>query len=118
MENSEPSPPKSGSTMSDTANAASGGGRSRTVHLLVTGRVQGVYFRAWAAELAGTLKLEGWVRNRRDGSVELLISGSADAVAWMVGSCHQGPPDAQVAKVEIIQEGGAAPSGFTIRATA
>lgn len=117
MENTRPSSSKAGSTVNDAANAAGKGGRSRIVHLLVTGRVRGVYFRAWAAELAGTLKLEGWVRNRRDGSVEALISGSAGAVARMLGSCHQGPPDAQVVKVEIIQEGGAAPSGFAILPT-
>ena len=52
----------------------------------------GVCFRAWTAELAETLKLDGWVRNRRDGSVEALISRSADAVARMVSSCHQGRP--------------------------
>jgi acylphosphatase len=78
--------------------------------------VQGVYFRAWAAELAETLKLEGLVRNRRDGSVEVLIS--ANAVSQMIRFCHEGPPDAQVAKVEIIQEGGAAPARFAILPTA
>lgn len=114
MENSRPSSPKAGSTV----NEASKVGNPHTVHFLVTGRVQGVYFRAWAAELAETLKLDGWVRNRRDGSVEALISGSADAVARMLNQCRHGPPDAQVAKVEIIQESGSAPSGFTILPTA
>ena len=114
MENSRPPSSKAGSTLDGKGES----GKCLTVHLLVTGRVQGVCFRAWTAELAETLKLDGWVRNRRDGSVEALISGSADAVARMVSSCHQGPPDAQVAKVEIIQEGGAAPSGFAILPTA
>ena len=114
MENSGPPSSKAGSTLDGEGK----GGESITVHLLVTGRVQGVCFRDWTAELAETLKLDGWVRNRRDGSVEALISGSADAVARMVGSCHQGPPAARVAKVEIIQEGGAAPSGFAILPTA
>ena len=98
-------------------NDAAADGKSRTVRLLVTGRVQGVCFRAWAAELAETLKLEGWVRNRRDGSVEVLISGTADAVDRMVGLCHRGPPYAEVAKVEMIREGGPAPSGFAILST-
>ena len=93
-------------------------GQDRTVHLMVTGRVQGVYFRGWAKELAEALKLEGWVRNRRDGSVEMLISGSAEAVGRMLKSCGEGPPDADVAKVEVIQEGGAAPKGFAILPTA
>jgi len=90
----------------------------RTIHLVVTGQVQGVYFRAWTKELAGALKLEGWVRNRRDGSVEMVISGRADAIARMLELCRGGPPDAQVAKVEVIGEGGAAPSGFAILPTA
>jgi acylphosphatase len=103
--------------MTDAPSAATSAIR-RTVHLRVTGRVQGVYFRAWTAELAASLKLEGWVRNRRDGSVEALISGPADAVDQMVRSCHRGPADALVEKVEIIGEGGAAPSGFAVLPTA
>lgn len=94
------------------------GVHGRTIHLVATGRVQGVYFRAWAKERAEALKLEGWVRNRRDGSVEMLISGAADAVARMLTSCREGPADAHVAEVRIIQEGGAAPSGFAILPTA
>ncbi len=113
MENSRVLPSKKSLTVIE----AGKGGSSRTVHLLVTGRVQGVCFRAWTAELAETLSLEGWVRNRRDGSVEALISGSADAVEQMVRSCHQGPRYAQVAQVEIIQEGGPVPSGFAILPT-
>jgi acylphosphatase len=118
MENSKPSSSKAGSTVTASADDTAQGGSCRIVHLRVTGRVQGVCFRAWTAELAATLALEGWVRNRRDGSVEALISGSADAVARMVGSCHRGPPGARVATVEIMQEGGAAPSGFAILPTA
>lgn len=91
---------------------------SRTVHFRVTGRVQGVYFRAWMAEQAATLTLEGWVRNRRDGSVEALISGHADAVDRMLRFCREGPPDAAVDQLEIVQEGGASPAGFAILPTA
>ncbi len=87
---------------------------SRTVHLRVTGRVQGVYFRAWTAETAAALKLDGWVRNRRAGAVEMLISGRPEAVARMVELCREGPPGALVAGVEIVQEGGAAPIGFAV----
>jgi acylphosphatase len=118
MENLPSLASKAGSILCDPTNTPGEEGGSRTVHLLVTGRVQGVYFRAWTAEHAGRLNLEGWVRNRRDGSVELLVSGSAEAVARMLGLCRQGPPDAQVANVEIIQEGGATPAGFTILPTA
>ena len=99
--------------MNDAGKAA----ERRTLHLRMTGRVPGVCYRAWPVELAETLELDGWVRNRRDGSVEALISGSGDAVARMVRSFQQGPLGAQVAKVEIIQEGGTAPSGFAVLPT-
>jgi acylphosphatase len=101
-------------TMTEAPNSGRMGEARRTVHLRVTGRVQGVSFRAWTAEMAGSLQLEGWVRNRRDGSVEALLSGHPDAVDQMVKVCQQGPPDAQVEKVEITGEGGAAPRGFTV----
>ena len=66
--------------------------------LLVTiyGRVQGVGYRAWVEYQAMTSGLEGWVRNRRDGSVEALFSGPAGAVADMVALCRHGPPGARV----------------------
>ena len=104
--------------MSDAETFRSRTAPSRAVHLRVTGRVQGVYFRAWAAELAIGLELNGWVRNRRDGSVELLVSGNADAVARMLESCCTGPPDAQVEAVEIVDEGGKPMQGFVILPTA
>lgn len=104
--------------MIDGEPSASRSQNSRTVHFRVTGRVQGVYFRAWMAEQAATLMLEGWVRNRRDGSIEALISGHADAVDRMLRFCRQGPPDAAVAQLEIVQEGGASPAGFAILPTA
>ncbi|WP_088346221.1 MULTISPECIES: acylphosphatase [Rhodomicrobium] len=86
----------------------------RTVHLRIEGRVQGVYYRAWTAGQAGELRLDGWVRNRRDGSVEALFHGETEAVADMLARCRKGPPGARVERVEIIQEGGAAPEGFRI----
>ena len=88
-----------------------------TVHIKITGLVQGVYFRAWTAAQAEKRGLSGWVRNRRDGSVEALFHGAADEVAAMIDACRQGPRDARVEAIEIIQEGGAAPSGFEIQAT-
>ena len=113
MENPKPPVTEGCSTLTDEGE----GERCRTIHLRVTGLVQGVYLRAWTAELAETLQLDGWVRNRPDGSVEALISGSADSVARMMSSIHQGPPHAQVTQVEILQEGGTAPSGFAILPT-
>jgi acylphosphatase len=89
----------------------------RTVHLRITGIVQGVCFRAWTVEAAESRGLAGWVRNRRDGSVEALFHGPADAVAAMIADCRRGPPHAKVDAVEVIAEGGEAPDGFEIRPT-
>src|ERR1700742_3531077 len=65
----------------------------------ITGRVQGVGYRAWVAHQARARRLEGWVRNRRDGSVEALFAGPADVVANMVALCHRGPASARVEAV-------------------
>jgi acylphosphatase len=70
----------------------------RRVH--VRGRVQGVGFRAWVAQTAPAHGLAGWVRNRRDGSVEALFVGPLDAVGAMIEACHQGPLAARVTAVE------------------
>jgi acylphosphatase len=69
-------------------------------HVLISGRVQGVGFRMWTEEEACERGLVGWVRNRRDGSVEALFAGPAEAVADMVEACWQGPPGARVDAVE------------------
>jgi acylphosphatase len=89
----------------------------RIVHLRVAGRVQGVFYRAWTAERAGVLGLDGWVRNRRDGSVEMLLAGSPARVAEMIAACRRGPPDAEVSALEIIEEGVAAAAEFEILPT-
>jgi len=70
-------------------------------HLQVTirGRVQGVGYRAWVEYQARQSNLEGWVRNRRDGSVEALFAGPPTAVAEMVALCRHGPPGARVDNV-------------------
>ncbi len=66
----------------------------------IRGRVQGVGFRYWVEHQAGALGLEGWVRNRRDGSVEALFAGPADAVSEMIALSRRGPPAARVGAVE------------------
>ena len=71
----------------------------RTAHVIVTGRVQGVGFRAFVAREAGTRGLAGWVRNRPDGSVEALFKGEAGAVEGMIAACRTGPRMARVAEV-------------------
>ena len=65
----------------------------------IRGRVQGVGYRAWLAHSAAAHDLEGWVRNRRDGSVEAFFAGPADVVAEMVKRCGRGPSSSRVDQV-------------------
>jgi acylphosphatase len=74
----------------------------RTVRVIVTGRVQGVGYRAWVEQEAETRRLFGWVRNRRDGSVEALFSGEAMVVDAMTKACRSGPRMAVVEKVIVV----------------
>jgi acylphosphatase len=67
--------------------------------LLISGRVQGVGYRDWMVRQAAALGVDGWVRNRADGSVEALISGTADAVEELARACRRGPRFAQVDRV-------------------
>lgn len=69
------------------------------LQVVIQGRVQGVGYRAWIEHQAIASGLEGWVRNRSDGSVEALFAGSANAVADMVALCRHGPPSAHVTAV-------------------
>jgi acylphosphatase len=87
--------------------------------LIIEGRVQGVGYRWWAVVEARALDLRGWVRNRRNGSVELLAIGDADALDRLADLCAEGPSGARVERVivnEAEDDGGAA--GFDQRPTA
>jgi acylphosphatase len=68
--------------------------------LVLVGRVQGVGFRSWAVDTALDLGLRGWVRNRRDGSVEILAIGPAERLDAFALACGSGPPSARVGAVE------------------
>jgi acylphosphatase len=78
----------------------------------IIGRVQGVGYRAWVEHRAKAHHLEGWVRNRRDGSVEALFAGPADAVSEMNAECRHGPSSA---RVETVQEEPAGPDALNLR---
>ena len=71
------------------------------VHVVVQGRVQGVYFRASARNRARRLGLSGWVRNCPDGSVELLAEGEKNVLEQLIAWSRQGPPAAHVTEVQV-----------------
>ena len=75
-------------------------------HLLISGQVQGVGFRYSMAEEAERLGVTGWVRNRRDGTVEAVIDGQAAAVEALLAWARRGPPAARVSDVTISEAGG------------
>lgn len=88
----------------------------KRVHVIISGRVQAVGFRASCQREAVALGLTGWVRNRWDGSVEALFEGEAAAVDAMLDWCREGPPMAYVAGVEISIPPNAPPErGFRVR---
>ena len=76
-------------------------GAGKAVHVVIAGRVQGVWFRAWTAEQAERRGLDGWVRNRDDGNVEAVFSGAATEVDKMIAACWGGPPLARVDAVAV-----------------
>lgn len=68
----------------------------KRAHVFISGRVQGVFFRAWVSEHAKKMGLGGWVRNRLDGKVEAVFEGPGEIVDQMVKFCHEGPAHARV----------------------
>ena len=69
-------------------------------HVIISGRVQGVWFRGWTKQQAAKHGLTGWVRNRSDGSVEAIFQGRAEDVQSMLNHCRVGPPMADVVDVD------------------
>jgi acylphosphatase len=84
-----------------------------TLRLRISGKVQGVGYRIWATRTAAGLGLRGWVRNRRDGNVEALVTGAPDAVSAMVEACRQGPRGACVSEVTVAPAEDDCSRGFT-----
>ena len=77
---------------------------AKRAHVIVEGRVQGVFFRAFTRDEADRLGLAGWVRNRPDGSVEALVEGEKSAVEKMLQWFHQGSPNSNVENVHVTEE--------------
>jgi acylphosphatase len=80
--------------------------------VVVSGRVQGVFFRASCTRAARAEGVTGWVRNRSDGTVEAVFEGPEGAVQRMVAWCADGPPEARVTGVEVVEEDPTGEVGF------
>lgn len=77
---------------------------NRSVQVRISGRVQGCAYRDWTEKNAHLLGLAGWVRNRKDGSVEAMFAGPDKSVDEMIVRCQDGPQAAKVDKVDILKE--------------
>jgi acylphosphatase len=89
-----------------------------TKKLRIHGEVQGVFYRGWSAETAHGLGIRGWVRNRRDGSVEVLVHGAPEAIEQMIARCREGPRAARVDRIDVEDTNELPPAGFEQRPTA
>ena len=74
-----------------------------TNHLTIKGKVQGVFYRATAKDVANQLKLKGWIKNNSIGDVECMVTGSESNLKEFISWCKKGPPDAEVTEV-IVEE--------------
>lgn len=90
----------------------------RAVHVVITGRVQGVGFRAFVEREAEALRLDGWVRNRRDGTVEAVFAGDEGEIQHILMELNAGPPAAAVTDVRTGPYEGPIPAGFSSLPTA
>ena len=91
---------------------------ARTVHVIVFGKVQGVGYRAWTEYKARMAGLSGWVRNRRDGTVEALFYGEPEAVDAMAQACNRGPRLSAVEKIVVTERTDEPAPGFHVLPTA
>ena len=83
----------------------------------VFGHVQGVFYRAWTLQQAQLLGLKGFVRNRRDGSVEIEAWGNPASIDALIEKCRQGPSQARVERIAEEELDGEPPSGFRAAST-
>lgn len=89
----------------------------KAVRARISGRVQGVWYRKWTVQNATELGLDGWVRNRLDGTVEALFVGPEATVDEMIQRCRQGPERAEVTGIQLEPALGITPKGFTQKPT-
>ncbi len=82
------------------------------VRVRIEGKVQGVWYRGWTVDEATKRGIDGWVRNRRDGSVEAVFAGPAGEITTMLIACHEGPLGAEVERVFSEPMSEEPPSGF------
>lgn len=90
---------------------------SITKHLIISGRVQGVSYRAWLSDLAYNMGVHGWVRNRSNGTVEAVVQGSSDKITAIIEAAHVGPTLANVTKVTANDTRYDGPATFEVRAS-
>lgn len=76
----------------------------KRMHIYISGRVQGVYFRQFALKISAELGVKGWIKNLADGRVEAVVEGEAEAVDKFVDWCKKGPSFASVANLESLEE--------------
>ncbi len=85
------------------------------IHLVIKGKVQGVYFRASAMKKARILSITGWVKNMDDGAVEIIANGDAEALEQLKDWCYTGPPASVVHEIKITDIGEQSFSSFIIK---
>ena len=90
---------------------------TKALRVHIEGRVQGVGYRYWVVEQASALHLNGWVRNRRDGRVEVVVSGPQAALDEFLRRCHEGPELARVVRLAADVEADPVETGFRALAT-
>ncbi|MCB4768427.1 acylphosphatase [Ancylobacter sp. Lp-2] len=90
----------------------------RSLRIVVHGRVQGVGYRAWLAMEAGRRGLRGWVRNRRDGTVEALLHADEATLEALVDACRHGPAAAAVRAIDLFETDEMPPTAFEVRSSA
>jgi acylphosphatase len=70
-------------------------------HLIISGRVQGVFYRAFTEDIAYSFGLKGWVKNRNDGNVEAIFEGKREDIEKAISSCYKGPPASKVTNIDV-----------------